>query len=86
MLLLKLGGTNPTTGVRLLISTGCSEGIGKERGEGGLGRDVALYIKKWTECKELSLKNGHKQESLWVSLGDQGNKGNLVFAVCYGAA
>ncbi|GAB0203009.1 hypothetical protein GRJ2_002766500 [Grus japonensis] len=27
---------------------------------------VALYIKKWIDCEELSLKNSHKQvESLW---------------------
>ncbi|KAK4827189.1 hypothetical protein QYF61_015151 [Mycteria americana] len=25
------------------------------------GRGVALYIKKWIECEELSLKNSHKQ-------------------------
>ncbi|PKU40814.1 egf-like repeat and discoidin i-like domain-containing protein 3 [Limosa lapponica baueri] len=41
-----------------------------------------VYIKKWIECEELSLKNSHKQvESLWVRLRDQGNKGNLVVGV-----
>ena len=49
----------------------------KKRGGG-----VALYIKKWIEREELSLKHSHKQvESLWVRIRDRGNKGNLVVGV-----
>lgn len=37
---------------------------GRKRGGG-----VSPYIKRWIECKELSLKNGHEQvESLWVKI------------------
>ncbi|GAB0203436.1 hypothetical protein GRJ2_002809200 [Grus japonensis] len=51
---------------------------------GRRGRGVALYVKKWIDCEELSLKNSHKQvESLWVRIRDQGNKGNLVVGVNY---
>ncbi|PKU35646.1 egf-like repeat and discoidin i-like domain-containing protein 3 [Limosa lapponica baueri] len=54
---------------------------GQGRKEGG---GVALYIKKWLECEELSLKNSHEQvESLWVRIRDRGNKGNLVVGVYY---
>ena len=32
---------------------------------GRRGGGVALYVKKWIDCEELSLKNGHEQvESL----------------------
>ena len=49
---------------------------------GRRGGDVALYVKKWIECEELSLRNSHEQvESLWVGIGDLGNKGNLVAGV-----
>ncbi|KAK4806761.1 hypothetical protein QYF61_005557 [Mycteria americana] len=52
--------------------------------QGRRGRGVALYIKKWIECEELSLKNSHKQvKSLWVRIRDRSNKGNLVVAVYY---
>ena len=48
------------------------------------GRVVALYIKKWIDSEELSLKNSHEQvESLWVRIRDRGNKGNLVVGVYY---
>ncbi|GAB0206445.1 hypothetical protein GRJ2_003110100 [Grus japonensis] len=48
------------------------------------GGGVTLYIKKWIECEELSLKNSHEQvESLWVRIRDRGNKGNLVVGVYY---
>ena len=48
------------------------------------GRGVALYIKKWIECEELSLKNSHEQaESLWVRIRDSGNKGNLGVGAYY---
>ncbi|KAK4810861.1 hypothetical protein QYF61_008833 [Mycteria americana] len=51
---------------------------------GRRGGGVALYIKEWIDCEELSLKNSHKQvESLWVRIGDRGNKGNLVVGVYY---
>jgi len=31
---------------------------------------VALYIKKWIDCEELSLRNSYEQvESLWVKSG-----------------
>ncbi|PKU34849.1 mitochondrial fission process protein 1 [Limosa lapponica baueri] len=51
---------------------------------GRRGGGVALYIKKWLECGELSLKNSHKQvESLWVRIRIRGNKGNLVVGVYY---
>ncbi|KAK4807081.1 hypothetical protein QYF61_018422 [Mycteria americana] len=39
--------------------------------QGRRGGGVALYIKKWIDCEELSLKNSHEQvESLWPP--DQG--------------
>ncbi|TRZ09406.1 hypothetical protein HGM15179_017703 [Zosterops borbonicus] len=42
------------------------------------------YIKRWIEWEELSLKNSHQQvESLWVTIRDRGNKGNLVVGVYY---
>lgn len=44
------------TGMWLLMAEGCSEGTGKEGSE-----EVFLYVKKWIECKELSLKNSQKQ-------------------------
>jgi len=51
---------------------------------GKRGRSAALYINKWIECEELSLKNSHKQvESLWVRISDRGNKGNFVVGVYY---
>jgi len=46
------------------------------------GGGIALYIKKWIEYEELSLKNNHEQvESLQVRIRDWGNKGNLVVGV-----
>ncbi|GAB0210070.1 hypothetical protein GRJ2_003472800 [Grus japonensis] len=52
--------------------------------QGRRGGGVALYIKKWIDCEELSLKNSHEQvESLWVRIRDRGNKGNLVVSVYY---
>ncbi|KAK4806906.1 hypothetical protein QYF61_012627 [Mycteria americana] len=52
--------------------------------QGRRGGGVALYVKKWIECEELSLKNSHEQvESLWVRIRDRGNKGNLVVGVSY---
>ncbi|GAB0186388.1 hypothetical protein GRJ2_001104100 [Grus japonensis] len=67
------------TGVQLSMATSCSEGTGEEgKAEAG----VALYIKKWIECEELSLKNSHKQvETLWVRIRDRGNKRNPVVGV-----
>jgi len=54
---------------------------GQARKQGG---GVAVYIKKWKECEELSLKNSHEQvESLWIRIRGRGNKGNLVVGVCY---
>ena len=54
------------------------------RDRGRRGGGVALYLKKWIDCEELSLKNSHKQvESLRVRIGDRGNKGNLVVGVYY---
>jgi len=48
------------------------------------GGGVALYIKKWIELEELSLKHSHEQvESLWVRIRDRGNKRNLVVGVYY---
>ena len=48
------------------------------------GRGVALYVKKTLQSEELSLKNSHEQvESLWVRIGERGNKGNLVVGVYY---
>jgi len=29
--------------------------------QGRRGRSVVLYIKKWIECEDLSLKSSHKQ-------------------------
>jgi len=52
--------------------------------QGTRGEGIALCIKKWIEWEELCLKNSQEQvESLCVRIRDQGNKGNLVVAVCY---
>jgi len=52
--------------------------------QGKKGGGVALYIKKAIQCEELSLKNSHEQvESLWVRIGDRGNKGKVVIGVYY---
>ena len=49
-----------------------------------MGTGVPLYIEKWIECEELSLKNNHEQvESLWIRIKDQGNKESLVVDVYY---
>ena len=54
------------------------------RDRGRRGGGVALYLKKWIDCEELSLKNSHEPvESLWVRNGDRGNKGNFVVGVHY---
>jgi len=51
---------------------------------GRRGGGVILYVKKWIECEELSLKNSQEQvESLWVRIRDGGNKGNLVVGAYY---
>ncbi|KAK4806137.1 hypothetical protein QYF61_001060 [Mycteria americana] len=40
--------------------------------QGRRGGGVALYIKKWIDCEELSLKNSHEQvESLWEASRSQ---------------
>lgn len=60
-------------------ATSFSEETGREGG--GV---VALYIKTWIECKELSLSNSYGQaESLWVEIRDWTNKGRLVDRVYY---
>ncbi|TRZ07896.1 hypothetical protein HGM15179_019207 [Zosterops borbonicus] len=51
----------------------------RDRG-GRRGGGVALYIKKWIECEELSLKNSPKQvKSLWVI--DSPTKGDVLMDV-----
>jgi len=51
---------------------------------GRKGGGVALYIEKTLQSEELSLKNNHEQvESLWVRIGERGNKGNLLVGVYY---
>lgn len=56
----------------------------REDRAGERGREVALRIKRWIKCEELSLKSSHEQvESLWVRIRDRGNKGNLVAGVYY---
>ena len=43
---------------------------------------VALYVRKWIDCKELCLRNSHDQvESLWVKIRDRSSKGQLVVGV-----
>lgn len=43
------------------------------------GGGIAPYVKRWIECEEMSLKNGHEQvESLWVKIRHQGNKRRQV--------
>ncbi|PKU46688.1 hypothetical protein llap_3005 [Limosa lapponica baueri] len=35
--------------------------------QGRSGGGIGLYIKQWTDCEKLSLKNSHEQaESLWI--------------------
>lgn len=52
---------------------------------GGQGRrsgGVALYVKKWIDYKELSLRIGQEQfESLCVKIRDGTNEGQLVVGV-----
>ena len=46
-------------------------GLFRRDRRGRRGGGVALYIKKWIECEELSPKNSHEQvESLWVRIRD----------------
>ena len=48
------------------------------------GGGVALYVRKWIDCKELCLRNSHDQvESLWVKIKDWSSKGHLVVGVCH---
>ena len=62
--LLKLGGTNCDWS----MTTDGYELFRRDR-RGGRGGGVALYIKRCTECQELSLKNSHEQaKSLWVKI------------------
>ena len=52
--------------------------------QGRRGGRVALYVRKWIDCKELYLKNSHNQvRSLWVKIEDRSSKGHLVVGVCY---
>ena len=52
--------------------------------QGRRGGGVALYVKKWIDCKKLPMRNSHDQtESLWVTIRDQTNKGHLVVGVYY---
>jgi len=52
--------------------------------KGRRGAGITLYIKKWTEYEELSMKNSHEQvESLWERTRERSNKGNLVVGVYY---
>ena len=46
--------------------------------------ELPSYVRKWTDCEELRLRNSHDQvESLWVKTADQSSKGHLAAAVCY---
>ena len=46
--------------------------------------ELPSYVRKWTDCEELCLRNSHDQvESLWVKTADQSSKGHLAAAVCY---
>ncbi|PKU37428.1 nedd4-binding protein 2-like 2 [Limosa lapponica baueri] len=68
------------TGVRLSMATGSFR---RDR-RGSRGGGIALYIRKWIEFEDLSLKNSHEQvESLWVRNTDHCNKGILVAVVYY---
>ncbi|GAB0179484.1 hypothetical protein GRJ2_000413700 [Grus japonensis] len=52
--------------------------------QGRRDRGCFLYVKKWIDYTELSLKNSDEQdESLWVKIRVQANKGNLVAGVYY---
>lgn len=52
--------------------------------QGWRGKNIALYIKKWIDATELSLKSNYEQvESLWVRMRGQANKGNLMVGVYY---
>ena len=45
---------------------------------------VALYVRKWIDCKELCLRNSHDEvKSLWVKIKDRSSKGHLMVGVCY---
>jgi len=51
---------------------------------GRMSRITALCIKKWTDCKRLSLRNSNDQvESSWIEIRDQINKGLLVVRLYY---
>ena len=52
--------------------------------QGRRGGGVALYVRKWVDCKELCLRNSHNQvESSWIKIKDWSSKGHLVVEVCY---
>lgn len=49
---------------------------------GRRGRGVALYVKKWMDCKELPVRNSHKQvASLWVEVRSGSKKRQLVVGI-----
>ncbi|PKU44302.1 rna-directed dna polymerase from mobile element jockey-like [Limosa lapponica baueri] len=56
--------------------------------QGRRGGGVALYVKKWIECKEMSLKlsleaGEERVESLWVRIKGQANMRDTVVGVYY---
>jgi len=66
---------NHTTAALQSMTVNCFRRGRQERWWG----DVALYVRKWIDCTELSLKSSDEQvESLWVKIWSQANKGNLM--------
>ena len=52
--------------------------------QGRRGGGVALYVKKWIDCKKLPMRNSHDQtESLWVTIRDQTNNKHLEARIYY---
>ena len=47
------------------------------------GRGVALCVKEWRDCEELTLRSSQEQvDSLWIKIRDE-IKGKLVVKVHY---
>lgn len=71
---LKFGWMNHMIGTLQLMAMDCSWGTEAE--------GLALYLNRWIDCTDLSLKSSNAQvRSLWVKIRDQNNKRNLVAGI-----
>lgn len=56
----------------------------KVTGEVGELEELLLYVMKWIDCKELPMRNSHKQVAiLWVKVRGGSKKRQLVVGIYY---